>query len=173
MMPLDDLRVYLPKYLSAENYDQLISQLRDFPANIDKRMFTIGLEPDIIYQGDALSDMPVVSIENLGLGVKQRPCMIVSNTCDMDLNNTRLYPTTMLYTPIVQLNNYIKVLLQGDMNLSPVTRNGEILTEKILHAHRFTHPSSWIRESMCTISRGLASYICLKVSSERKEMSPN
>lgn len=39
MMPLDDLRVYLPKYLSAENYDQLISQLRDFPANIDKRMF--------------------------------------------------------------------------------------------------------------------------------------
>ena len=112
MMPLDDLRVYLPKYLSAENYDQLISQLRDFPANIDKRMFTIGLEPDIIYQGDALSDMPVVNIENLGLGVKQRPCMIVSNTCDMDLDNTRLYPTTMLYTPIVQLNNYIKVLLQ-------------------------------------------------------------
>jgi hypothetical protein len=30
----------------------------------------------------------------------------------MDLNNTRLYPTTMLYTPIVQLNNYIKVLAQ-------------------------------------------------------------
>ena len=51
MMPLDDLRVYLPKYLSAENYDQLISQLRGFPANIDKRMFTIGLEPNIIYQG--------------------------------------------------------------------------------------------------------------------------
>ena len=112
MMPLDDLRVYLPKYLSAENYDQLISQLRDFPANIDKRMFTIGLEPNIIYQGDALKDMPVVNIENLDLGVKQRPCMIVSNTCDMDLNNTRMYPTTMLYTPIVQLNNYIKVLSQ-------------------------------------------------------------
>ena len=49
-------------------------------------MFTIGLEPDIIYQGDALGDMPVVNIENLSLGVKQRPCMIVSNTCDMDLN---------------------------------------------------------------------------------------
>ena len=32
-------------------------------------------------------------------------------------------------------------------------------------------PSSWIRESMYTISRGLASYIYLKVSSERKEMS--
>ena len=75
-------------------------------------MFTIGLEPDIIYQGDALGDMPVVNIENLSLGVKQRPCMIVSNTCDMDLNNTRLYPTTMLYTPIVQLNNYSNTVLQ-------------------------------------------------------------
>ncbi len=112
MMPLDDLRIYLPKYLSGENYDQLISQLRDFPANIDKRMYTIGLEPNIIYQGDALSDMPVVIIENLDLGVKQRPCMIVSNTCDMDLNNTRLYPTSILYTPIVQLTNYIKILSQ-------------------------------------------------------------
>ena len=49
--------------------------------------------------------------------------------------------------------------------------NGEILTEKILHAHRFTHPVFWMRANMCTTSRGLASYICLKVSSERKEMS--
>lgn len=112
MMPLDDLRVYLPKYLSAENYDQLISQLRDFPANIDKRIYTTGLEPNIIYQGDALDDMPVVIIDNLELGVKQRPCMIVSNTCDMDLANKRLFPTTIMYTPILQLDNYVKVLSQ-------------------------------------------------------------
>ena len=32
-------------------------------------------------------------------------------------------------------------------------------------------PSFWMRANMCTTSRGLASYICLKVSSERKEMS--
>ena len=112
MMPLDDLRVYLPKYLSAENYDQLISQLRDFPANIDKRMYTEGLEPNIIYQGDALDDMPVVNIDNLELGVKKRPCMIVSNTCDMDLANKRLYPTTIMYTPLFRLDNYVKVLKQ-------------------------------------------------------------
>ena len=113
MMPLDDLRVYLPKYLSAENYDQLISQLRDFPANIDKRMYTTGLEPNIIYQGDALDDMPVVIIDNLELGVKKRPCMIISNTCDMDLANKRLFPTTIMYTPIVQLGNYVKILMQS------------------------------------------------------------
>jgi len=112
MIPLDDLRVYLPKYLSAENYDQLISQLRDFPANIDKRIYTTGLEPNIIYQGDALDDMPVVNIDNLELGVKNRPCMIVSNTCDMDTANKRLFPTTILYTPIFQLGNYVKILMQ-------------------------------------------------------------
>ena len=107
MMPLDDSRVYLPKYLSAENYDQLISQLRDFPANIDKRMYTIGLESNIIYQGDALDDMPVVNIDNLELGVKKRPCMIISNTCDMDLANKRFYPTTIMYTPLFRLENYL------------------------------------------------------------------
>lgn len=112
MMPLDDLRVYLPKYLSAENYDQLVSQLRDFPANIDKRMYTVGLEPNIIYQGDALDDMPVVNIDNIQLGVKKCPCMIISNTCDMDLSNKRLYPTTIMYTPLFRLENYVKVLKQ-------------------------------------------------------------
>lgn len=110
MMPLDDIRVYLPKYLSSENYEQLISELRSFPANIDKRMFTCGLEQDVIYQGDGLRDMPVVNVENLSLGVKYRPCMVISNTCDMDLVNTRLFPTTILYTPIFQLSNYIQVL---------------------------------------------------------------
>lgn len=110
MMQLDDIRVYLPKYLSSENYEQLISELRSFPANIDKRMFTSGLERDIIYQGDGLRDMPIVNIEDLGLGVKYRPCMVVSNTCDMDLANTRLYPTTILYTPILQLSKYTHIL---------------------------------------------------------------
>ena len=110
MMPLDDIRVYLPKYLSSENYEQLIAELRSFPTNIDKRMFTCGLERDIIYQGDGLRDMPVVNVEDLSLGVKYRPCMVISNTCDMDLANTRLYPTAILYTPIVQLSNYIQIL---------------------------------------------------------------
>lgn len=112
MIPLDDIRVYLPKYLSAENYEQLISEIRAFPANIDKRMFTSGLERNIIYQGDGLRDMPVVNIEDLTQGVKYRPCMIISNTCDMDLANTRLFPTTIMYTPIVILRNYVHVLEQ-------------------------------------------------------------
>lgn len=110
MMPLDDIRVYLPKYLSSENYEQLISELRSFPSNIDKRLFTSGLERDIIYQGDGLLDMPVVNVEDLSLGVKYCPCMVLSNTCDMDLANIRLFPTTILYTPIVKLSNHIQIL---------------------------------------------------------------
>ena len=110
MMPLDDIRVYLPKYLSEESYEQLIAQLRDFPENIDKRFYTTGLEPTIIYQGDGLRDMPIVNVEDLSLGVKPRPSMIISNTCDMDLANKRLFPSTILYAPILQLDKYIEVL---------------------------------------------------------------
>ena len=57
-----------------------------------------------------MRDMPVVNVEDLGLGVKYRPCMVVSNTCDMDLANIRLFPTTILYTPILQLSKYIHIL---------------------------------------------------------------
>ena len=110
MMPLDDIRVYLPKYLSEESYEQLIAQLRDFPENIDKRFYTTSLEPTIIYQGDGLRDMPIVNVEDLSLGVKSRPCMIFSNTCDMDLANKRLFPSTILYAPILQLSRYTEML---------------------------------------------------------------
>ena len=122
MMSLEDLRIFLPKYLSADNYSQLISMLSDFPSNIDKRMYTSGLEPSIIYQGDGVRDMPVVNVENLNLGMKSHPCMILSNTCDMDEANRRLFPTTIMYAPIINLQKYESTL-----------RNNGVSSEKIFN----------------------------------------
>ena len=56
MIPEDDLKRYLPKYLSAENYEMLLQELRAFPDNIDDRMYTFSLEQNILFQGDGLKN---------------------------------------------------------------------------------------------------------------------
>lgn len=61
MITEDELKKYLPKYLSEENYNNLLTELKSFPYNIDNRMYTYSLDNNIIYQGDGIKEMPLTS----------------------------------------------------------------------------------------------------------------
>ena len=54
MITEDELKKYLPKYLSEENYKTLLAELKSFPYNIDGRMYTSMLDKNVIFQGDGL-----------------------------------------------------------------------------------------------------------------------
>lgn len=109
MITEDELKKYLPKYLSEENYNNLLTELKSFPYNIDNRMYTYSLDNNIIYQGDGIKEMPIIDLANIGKGVKITNCLILSNTCDMDIANNRLFPASIMYAPIINLANYISV----------------------------------------------------------------
>jgi hypothetical protein len=101
---LENIEFFLPKYLSAESMKNLMDGLKDFPNNIDQRIYSEYLENDTIFQGDCLKDMVVVNIENLD--VKHRNCMIISNTCDMVKEYDRVYTSQIIYIPIMPLDSY-------------------------------------------------------------------
>ena len=90
MITEDELKKYLPKYLSEENYKTLLAELKSFPYNIDGRMYTSMLDKNVIFQGDGLKKMPIIDLTNIERGVKKVSCLILSNTCDMDLSNSRI-----------------------------------------------------------------------------------
>lgn len=106
-MTIDDIKLFLPKYLSPESYTDLIQCLRDFP-NPTSRFYTKQLDDqNIIFQGDGLPDLPVVHFEvNDNISSQRKPCIVLSNTCDMDLKNPRIYSTQIVYAPIFNLNIY-------------------------------------------------------------------
>ncbi|NCB47606.1 hypothetical protein EOM81_11385 [bacterium] len=57
-MNFDEIRIYLPKFLSAESERELFKGLKDFPENIDDRLYTTYLtDTKIIYQGDGLNNL--------------------------------------------------------------------------------------------------------------------
>ena len=110
MIADEELKKYLPKYLSEENYRNLLSELKSFPDNIDVRMYTSFLNNDILYQGDGIDNMPIIDLAKGSKDIKLVPALILSNTCDMDLSNTRMFPSSIMYAPIIKLSNYQSIL---------------------------------------------------------------
>jgi hypothetical protein len=111
-MKLENFKLYLPKFLSAESDKELFNGLKDFPNNIDTRIYTNFLsDTDIIYQGDGINDMLFVNLPNPD--IKPVPSMILSNTCDIELSNVRNFPSQVVYAPIFNLIKYQDVLYKN------------------------------------------------------------
>jgi hypothetical protein len=110
-MNVNDIQIYLPKYLSAQSSKELFDGLKDFPNNIDSRLYTTYLQDSIIYQGDGLKDMLVVNLPSVVS--KKTNCLVLSNTCDIEFSNKRPYPSQIVYTPIISLDRYQKGLLEN------------------------------------------------------------
>lgn len=108
-MKLEDFKLYLPKFLSAESDKELFDGLRNFPNNIDSRIYTNYLtDSHIIYQGDGIDDMLFINLPKPD--IKPIPSMILSNTCDIDLANVRNFPSQVVYAPIFNLRKYQEAL---------------------------------------------------------------
>lgn len=109
---LDNIRLYLPKYLSEESTKILLQNIGGFPNNISHSLYTKNLNADIIFQGDALLSMPIINLPETE--IKSAPALILSNTCDIDLANKRPIASQICYTPIFQLNKYIEMLKRNN-----------------------------------------------------------
>lgn len=144
-MTFDDIRQYLPKYLSAESMEVLLKSLDDFPSNIDARMYTNKLTDSIIYQGDGLVD---VAFYNLHTGQKRIGlALILSNTCDL-IGYERIYNPQIVYVPIFSLSKY-KILLRG-LGESRVDSHIDSLKKQRITSLMYlpAHPTSGMEESV-------------------------
>ena len=111
MTSFEDIKKYLPQYLSDSDAKQLFSALKDFPNNIDERFYnSYNLDDNILYQGDCLKDIPAFNLPDIRTKLSQS--MTISNTCDMDLNNKRLWNTRILFSQIILLEKLEKALYQ-------------------------------------------------------------
>ena len=113
MIASSDIELFLPKYLSPENYKRLLQELDAFPNNIDKRMYTSSVESNVLYQGEGYNPFPYVDLIHLDKGSKRVKGIILSNTCDISLENHRLYASSILYAPVVEIKKYYDVLIKN------------------------------------------------------------
>ncbi|MGO3690549.1 MAG: hypothetical protein ACTJF0_08835 [Psychroflexus halocasei] len=111
-MSLDEFKNFLPKYLSEKSTEKLLESLRQFPENIDEKIYTNHLQNEsVIFQGDGLFDLPYYNFESDES--KNVNGIVLSNTCDVDLSNKRLLDIQLSHSPLVKLRKFKQIILKN------------------------------------------------------------
>ena len=112
-MDIDLVKVFLPKFLSAETEKELYEGISQFPEKYDQIYTSYIPEDQVLFQGDCLESLPFYKISKHGVPIwKNAPCILLSNTCDMDIRNSRKYSSQIVYAPIFSLEKFKKFVLE-------------------------------------------------------------
>lgn len=110
MISFEEVKYYLPKYLTPESEKALFQELQSFPDNIDSRLFTSYLkEEPFLFQGDGIEGLLFVNLPDSD--IRKLRAVVLSNTCDINPKNKRLSRPNIVYSPILKLEKYVKNLL--------------------------------------------------------------
>lgn len=138
MITEEDLEKYLPMYLSSESMEELLQELKNYPENMDGRMYSqVFQEGGTIYQGDCLSSLPYCNFPDTR--VNGLSALILSNTCDICQENPRLVPLRAAYSPVMPLSKYNDMLIKkfvetGKRSAADIENHiGMIRSQKITH----------------------------------------
>lgn len=100
----ETIQTQLPYYLTQEQKHNLVKALNEFP----KINFYTERYPLDILQGDSWTNLDVISFED-GSRKKIRG-IILSNSCDISLENERDLPPKLIFAPIIKLNNFAELI---------------------------------------------------------------
>jgi hypothetical protein len=128
----EEIRRLLPVYLPPDAQEDLFAQLKQFPDNMDARIYS-GVLPNEgeVFQGDGFNGLLLINLPKPEIA--EGPGMILSNSCDISSENRRFLPPRFIYCPILKLSNYIGLLERNGVE-------GEVLKGHIeaIRAQRIT-----------------------------------
>lgn len=105
MIDFEEIKKYLPKYLSEESTKSLFEDLKAFPDNISSRFYGNVLDDELtIFQGDGVRDLPVINLPDIK--IEPCPAIVISNTCDISAENDRKIEPKILYCPLLRISKF-------------------------------------------------------------------
>ncbi len=106
----DELHQFLPTFLSQGSQDAFIDEIKYFLASQQaKPFYSFALtEKSILFQGDGLSGLSIINLPDPT--IRPGSAVLLSNTCDMDPSNRRLFDSSLTYAPIFSLQRYLEAL---------------------------------------------------------------
>ena len=99
----EQIRLFLPKYLSADQQRELFSELAKFPDNFDFYLLRNDLR-EMLLQGDGWRGFVVIDFVT---GARKTVSGIVlSNSCDIAIENQRDFSVNIVFAPLIALDRY-------------------------------------------------------------------
>ena len=118
---LDTLQQHIPHYLTSEDKKVLVGELNAIASGnaVDYTLssFRDSFE-DVMLQGDGWTGFRLFDFESDEL--RSVRGLVLSNSCDVDLNNTRDVPSRVIFAPLVKLASYERLLITNGIDRSKV-----------------------------------------------------
>jgi hypothetical protein len=106
----EQIRVFLPKYLSPGESRELFQALSSYP-DIGDHYLPPGAGDEELLQGDGWKGFIVINFDTLER--KAVSGVIISNSCDIDVRNPRPTSPRVLFCPIIPLARYEALLREA------------------------------------------------------------
>ena len=108
-----EIKKYLPQYLSEIELNNLRKELENFPTDGTKdTVYTIALaNADYLLQGDGVANLDYINFPDVV--IKPIDVILLSNTCDMSIENKRMNPCRIMYAPILKFDIYARKLRES------------------------------------------------------------
>jgi hypothetical protein len=145
----EQAKIFLPKYLTPAEQNRLFEELDSFPVN---KNFYLGQKhfTQEMLQGDGWKGLIVINFQT----VEKKPVsgIVLSNTCDISLENKRSLPVGILFAPIIRLSKYIELLRQaGESKQQIESRLHEVRRQHMTQIFYLPAYSDVIEESIVVL----------------------
>lgn len=119
------IQQFLPPSLFSEKLAQTLKAVKDdWPHLQDPHKFyQTPLDPSVFYQGDIVQEIvfPVLDPSSPDYKTRYYTSAILSNTCDIDLNNPRKrHETFVVFGAVYPLQDYLKELQTAQINAEAI-----------------------------------------------------
>jgi hypothetical protein len=111
----ESIQEQIPYYLTQEAKENLIKALAKFPKLKD---YYINRYQEEILQGDGWNSLEIIKFR--GGERKFIKGILLSNSCDIDPNNSRDYVPNITFSPIIKLDRYIELLRNAGLDESKI-----------------------------------------------------
>lgn len=133
------IQLFLPKYLSPSQKEQLWAELSAFPENFPFYFNRSDIQGELL-QGDGWRGFIAIQFETGNRKIVS--AVILSNTCDISTANQRALPVRILFSPLVSLRRYTELLQKSGRSTAQINNIiGDIKKQRYTSLFYFPCPN--------------------------------
>lgn len=114
-MERESLEQFVPDYLTRDQKSSLLSALKAFPKKAN--YYDAFPKPGIL-QGDCFNYVPIRRLSDGTMS--DVDCLVLSNTCDVDSSNKRLYPANVVVAPLIAVAAFRELLVKKGVDINAI-----------------------------------------------------
>ncbi len=149
-LSFEDARSFLPPGLSDPQLKQLY---RDIQIIGEGRNFYTEVAFEYLLQGDVTADSYYPSITESGLVEVTARVLLLSNSCDISLENTRDLPRRVAVAPVIRLERWIEMLRENGISEARLESQITALRAQRLTSYFYLPASDAIPESLVLLDQ--------------------